>query len=263
MLLITILFSKVTFAQIQLLKKDNPKDSFNQVQNSQKIVKKLIPKNDPRDKLLKESNDKIDKMMSLLDKIQPEKKLIIKESKHKVMALSKFRGRAETAIIATNIQKRQFEVTLSNNPDFDGVAKLRCFSMAFQKRIMANCNLLVVEDEEWPVTVRIVDLDGQDLVPDEWYDSREKEFIAGAFSSFLAGAARASRSTYETAFGNAPDINAKNQVLGGILGISDNINKNIEKEMQEKIEIGFINTGRPIIAVFDETLKMSEANKTM
>ncbi|OFZ43334.1 MAG: hypothetical protein A2485_13500 [Bdellovibrionales bacterium RIFOXYC12_FULL_39_17] len=101
--------------------------------------------------------------------LSQEKNLIVRKSDDSVRALTRVKGVVLNSILAMNIKPTTFIVKIADSAsDLDG-AELRCLGMSFEKRVPAQCDLLVTNDGEFKTDVKVWDLDGADGIIADYY----------------------------------------------------------------------------------------------
>ena len=191
-----------------------------------------------------------------------EKNLIIRKKEDKVKALTRVKGVVLNSILALNIKPVTFIVKIEGrDPEIDQ-AELRCQGMSFQKRVPAICDLLVTEDDEFKVDVRIWDLDGAEgIIADYYYSGEEKEFLTSSFASFFEGVLDVAKDKFVTPFGDATKDNGKNRILGGLTGIAKNANKKIAESGEKNLTIAFVNAGKEVLVFFNQSLTLTKGER--
>jgi len=166
------------------------------------------------------------------------------------------------SILALNIKPVTFIVKIEGrDPEIDQ-AELRCQGMSFQKRVPAICDLLVTEDDEFKVDVRIWDLDGAEgIIADYYYSGEEKEFLTSSFASFFEGVLDVAKDKFVTPFGDATKDNGKNRILGGLTGIAKNANKKIAESGEKNLTIAFVNAGKEVLVFFNQSLTLTKGER--
>lgn len=180
------------------------------------------------------------------------KKIIVKKSEHTLNALSRFKGVLLNSTLATNQMATKLIIRLFENEFFEE-AELRCLGVSYGKRVKAKCDLLVTPEKQYQIQAELWDLDGAEgLLADEFYSGEEKSFLTSSFASFFEGVLDGARDRIVTPFGETVRTNAKNQVLGGLMGVADNTNKKIKEASEKNIQVALINSGKEVIVFFDK-----------
>ena len=261
MKLILFLIPIIAFAGFS----DLPGDQKYQYGDVSKIKKRVvrkrvrIPKNNGRE--LKNLTQKIMDSDLRIEKLlqNQEKQLIVRSKGDKIKALTRVRGVVLNSILAMNIKPTTFIVRLNTSDiDLEG-GELRCQGMSFHKRVPAFCDLLVTDDSEFQVDVKIWDVDGAEgIIADHFYSGEEKSFITSSFVSFFQGVLDAAKDRILTPFGDAERNNAKNKVLGGLMGVAGNANQKISESAEKNISIAFVNAGKEVLVFFNKSLNLKE-----
>lgn len=126
-----------------------------------------------------------DKAIAELLKKQ-EKSVIVRKMDDKVIALTRVRGVLLNSVLAMNVKPSKFIVRITeDHPELEG-AELRCLGFSFEKRVPGQCNLLVMDEQEFEVDVDIWDMDGAEgIIADYYYSGEEKTFLTSSFAAFL------------------------------------------------------------------------------
>ena len=187
------------------------------------------------------------------------KTLNVRKKEDKVTALTRVHGVVLNSVLAMNTHPAKFIVRLSSDNELLSAGELRCQGYCFEKRIPARCDLLVMDDHEYQVDVDIWDIDGAEgMIADYFYAGEEKAFLTSSFASFMQGVLDVGRDRITTPFGDTTRDNAKNKVLGGLMGVADNVQKKIADSGEKNLEIAYINSGKKILAFFNQTLNLTE-----
>jgi len=215
------------------------------------VVKKGSRKNDELIKLTSELMERDLRIEEFLNR--QEKTLNVRSKADKVNALTRVRGAVLNSIVALNIKPTLFIVKLDTDDQKLKDGELRCQGMSFQKRVPAVCDLLVVDEHEYPVDVKIWDVDGAEgILADYYYSGEEKSFLTSGFASFFSGVMDAAKDRIITPFGDAQRNNAKNKILGGLMGVSENAKDKIAESAEKNLSIAFINAGKEVLVFFNQ-----------
>ena len=209
------------------------------------------------EKELRKLMEKDKKIMELLAK--QEQGLIIRRKKEKVLALTRVSGILLNSVVAMSVKPSKFIVRIdSSNSEING-AELRCNGHEFERRVMAHCDLMVIDGKEIKADIDIWGIDGAEgITPDYYYSGEEKAFISASFAAFLEGVLDASKDRIATPFGETQRNNAKNKITSGLMGIAGNVKSKINKTGEQKLSIAFINSGRKVLVFFNQTLKLNQ-----
>jgi hypothetical protein len=211
-------------------------------------------------KLADEILEKDKEIEALLKKSQ--KTLILKSSKNKVLALSRIKGTLLNSVIAMNVMPSKFIVKIIDEHEDLSGGELKCFGHSFQKRVISKCNLLVLNGEEYEVSIELWDLDGAEgIISDYFYSGEEKAFVTSSFASFLQGVLETSKERISSPYGQISDNSSRNMMLGGLSQIAANANKKIASSGESELSISFINSGKEVIIFFDQTLNLNKDSK--
>ena len=204
---------------------------------------------------LMERDQKIEELLQA-----QEKKLNVKAKEFKINALTRVRGVVLNSVLAMNVRPTTFIVKLDTKDSNLEEGELRCSGICFEKRVPATCDLLVVDDHEYSVDVKVWDLDGAEgILADYYYSGEEKTFLTSGFASFFTGVMDAAKDRIITPYGDAQRNNAKNKILGGLMGVSENAKEKISESAEKNISIGFINAGKEVLVFFNQSLNFKEA----
>lgn len=186
------------------------------------------------------------------------KTLQVRRKDDKILALTRVHGVVLNSILAMNTHPSKFIVRLGDDNELLSMGELRCSGYCFEKRVPAKCDLLVIGEQEYQVDVDIWDLDGAEgVIADYFYDGEEKAFLTSSFASFMQGVLDVGKDRITTPFGDTARDNAKNKVLGGLMGVADNVQKRIADSGEKNLQIAYIDSGKKILAFFNQTLTLS------
>ncbi|MDC1174645.1 hypothetical protein OAT67_04600 [Bacteriovoracaceae bacterium] len=237
--------------------------SYKKGKVNNRVIKKRTfrKKEDDHSKLLNKLLAEDKKLAEILKR--QEKNVIIRRKGEKVTALTRVKGVVLNSILAMNVKPSKFIVRLSDDNELLEGGEIRCLGYSFEKRVPAHCNLLVLNDEEFKVDIDIWDLDGAEgVIADYFYSGEEKTFLTSSFASFLQGVLNVAQDRVSTPFGNMTRDNAKNKVMGGLMGVASNIRDKVENSGEKNLTISYVNSGKEVLVFFNESLKMGkERNK--
>lgn len=186
-----------------------------------------------------------------------ERHLIVRTKSDKITALSRFKGIILNSILATNSRAATFIVRLGSDANYLEGGELRCLGQSFDKRILSKCNLLVLDDAEYEVDIRLWDLDGAEgIISDYTYSGAEKSFLTSSFASFMSGVLDTAKDRIATPFGEVSRNNGKNKVLSGLMGVADNARDRVEASGQENLTVSFANSGKEVLVFFNQSLTL-------
>lgn len=267
MIILFLLIAQISQAQLKFVKSPLESKKVNEIKvQSVKLTQSSSKKNNGKhygsiklDEILQQQNEKLDQVNNLLDKLRKERPpLLLKENHSKIRMLARYKAITIKSVVASNVAPGTMIIRINENIDFDGVTELRCKAFPFEKRVRSKCDKMVIDEDEFDVDAEILDLDGGDgIIADEWYESKEKEFLASSMASFLNGVSSASRSQIMTSVGNMPEQNSKNSVLAGLMGMTGNVSNAIQEDVQ-KVTIGFLNSGKSVMVLFNQSVKLNQ-----
>ena len=191
-----------------------------------------------------------------------EKNLIMRISNDKIMALTRVSGILLNSVIAMNVKPSKFVVRIDSDKNEIEGGEIRCIGHGFEKRVLAHCDLLVVDEKEFAIDVDIWGIDGAEGIPaDYYYSGEEKAFISSSFAAFLQGVLDASKERIMTPFGESNKDNAKNKITNGLMSIASNMRSKIAKSGDQKLTMAFINSGKSVVVFFNKTLRLKEESE--
>jgi len=229
---------------------------------SKRVIKKrsIKRKGNNQEKLLGQLLEEDRKLAEILKR--QEKNVIIRRRGEKVIALTRIKGVVLNSILAMNVKPSKFIVRLSDDNELLEGGEIRCLGYSFQKRVPAHCNLLVLGDEEFDVDIDIWDLDGAEgVIADYFYSGEEKAFLTSSFASFLQGVLDVAQDRVSTPFGNVTRNNAKNKVMGGLMGVASNVRDKVQESGEKNLTISYVNSGKEVLVFFNKTLKMGKEQR--
>ena len=255
-------FSELPEDNLYQYKKRPSSQRFQNNKNKTVIVRKKRGRNKKNkiEKRLKKIMEEDKKIMDLL--AQQEKGLILRKSDNKILALTRVPGLLLNSIVAMNIKPSQFVVKIDSNIEEIHGGEIRCLGHGFERRVLANCDLLVVDDQEFKVDLDIWGIDGAEGITADYYHSgEEKAFISSSFASFLEGVLDSTKDRIMTPFGETNRNNAKNKIMGGLMGVAQNVRSKINQAGEQKLSISFVNSGKKVIIFFNKTLNLEEVKQ--
>ena len=102
-------------------------------------------------------------------------------------------------------------------------------------------------------------MDGAEgVIADYFYSGEEKTFLTSSFASFLQGVLSVAQDRVSTPFGNVTRDNAKNKVMGGLMGVASNVRDKVENSGEKNLTISYVNSGKEVLVFFNESLKMGK-----
>jgi len=187
-----------------------------------------------------------------------EKKVIVRKTSEKVTALTRVKGVLLNSVLAMNVKPSKFIVRLKGEEDLEN-AEIRCLGYSFEKRVPANCDLMVLDGREFQVDVDIWDLDGAEgMIADYYYSGEEKTFLTSSFASFLQGVLEVAKDRITTPFGEVERNNAKNKVLGGLVGVAGNVREKVAESGEKNLTISYVNSGKEVLAFFNQSINLDK-----
>lgn len=187
-----------------------------------------------------------------------EKNVIVRKQSEKITALTRTKGILLNSVLAMNVKPSKFIVRLKGEEDLDN-AEIRCLGHSFEKRVPAHCDLMVLDGKEFQVDVDIWDLDGAEgIIADYYYSGEEKTFLTSSFASFLQGVLDVAKDRITTPFGEVERNNAKNKVLGGLVGVAGNVREKVAESGEKNLTISYVNSGKEVLAFFNQTINLAK-----
>lgn len=267
MMFLLLLVTQISHAQLKFVKSNQEPNTVGEVKvQSLKLINSSIKKVKSKQigsnklaEILQQQNEKLDQVNDLLNKLKKERPpLLVKENHSKIRMLARYKAITIKSVVASNVAPGTMILRINENIDFDGVTELRCKAFPFEKRVRSKCDKMVIDEDEFDVDAEVLDLDGGDgIIADEWYESKEKEFLASSLASFLNGVSSASRSQIMTSIGSMPEQNTKNSVLAGLMGMTSNVSNAIQEDVQ-KVTIGFLNSKKTVMVLFNQSVKLGQ-----
>ncbi len=229
--------------------------------------KRPLPKRVKKKTYRKSKRNQLDKLaLSLAKKDQvilellqkSEKRVIVRKKEEKITALTRVRGILLNSVLALNVKPSKFIVRInSKSSDLDG-AELRCLGFSFEKRVPSQCDLLVMDDEEYDVDVDIWDLDGAEgIIADYYYSGEEKSFLTSSFASFLGATFDVAKGGVSSPIGTINQNTAKNKIMDGLSSIADNAKSKVIESGEQNLTISYVNSGKEVLVFFNKSLKLS------
>lgn len=188
--------------------------------------------------------------------VNSEKKVLVRKQEDHLSSLTRLRGVLLNSVLATNRRGTTLIIRLEDNEYFDE-AEVRCKGLSFGKRVIGKCDLIVSGEDEFQVVAELWDLDGAEgIIADQFYDGSEKEFLTSSFASFFEGVLGATKDRLITPYGEVNQINGKNQVLSGLMGIGGNVNSKVKNSSEKNLQIALINSGKEVFIFFQKKVKL-------
>ncbi|OFZ38156.1 MAG: hypothetical protein A2504_17015 [Bdellovibrionales bacterium RIFOXYD12_FULL_39_22] len=188
-----------------------------------------------------------------------EKSLIVRKEENAIPALSRMQGIILNSVLAMNMRPSLFVVKVADaTSDIDG-AELRCSGVSFEKRMPATCDMLVTDDGEFSVDVKVWDLDGADgAIADYYYSGEEKSFLTEGFSAFFAGVLDSAKDRIATPFGETTKDSGKNKILEGLTNVAGNAGRKVQESGDQKMSVVFINAGKEVLLFFNQKVILTK-----
>ena len=184
--------------------------------------------------------------------------LNVKETREVVPALTRLEGVLINSILAGSLRPTIFIVRIeAGNHPLAG-AELRCAGMAPERRVLSRCDLMVHSGNEYAVNVVVWDKDGGGMLPDKYYSGEEKSFLTSSFAAFLGGIWEAAKDRITTPFGIVSKKSGKNAILEGLTQTAQNSQNLIKESGRKDQSISFVNSGRRVRVVFNNSLNLKE-----
>lgn len=253
---------------ILILLHSNAHAGFSEIPASNRYqYKKPAPKKAQKRTVRKNKKSELDEhTKSLLEKDQAilellkksEKRVIVRRKEEKITALTRVRGILLNSVLAMNVKPSKFIVRInSESSDLNG-AELRCLGFSFEKRVPSQCDLLVMDGEEYGVDVDIWDLDGAEgIIADYYYSGEEKTFLTSSFASFLGATFDVAKGGVSSPFGTFNQNTAKNKIMDGLSSIATNAKNKIIESGEKNLTISYVNSGKDVLVFFNKSLKLN------
>ena len=206
-----------------------------------KKVQKGIVRKSKKNELDEHTKSLLEKDQAILELLKKsEKRVIVRKKEEKITALTRVRGIILNSVLAMNVKPSKFIVRInSESSDLNG-SELRCLGFSFEKRVPSQCDLLVMDGEEYDVDVDIWGLDGAEgIIADYYYSGEEKTFLTSSFASFLGATFDVAKGGVSSPFGTFNQNTAKNEIMDGLSGIATNA-KNMVGFLVSKNGIWFL-----------------------
>jgi hypothetical protein len=203
----------------------------------------------------------LEKDQAILELLKKSEKRVIvrkKEVRYGSRLLHARAGIILNSVLAMNVKPSKFIVRInSESSDLNG-AELRCLGFSFEKRVPSQCDLLVMDGEEYGVDVDIWDLDGAEgIIADYYYSGEEKTFLTSSFASFLGATFDVAKGGVSSPFGTFNQNTAKNKIMDGLSSIATNAKNKIIESGEKNLTISYVNSGKEVLAFFNKSLKLS------
>lgn len=218
------------------------------------------PSSNKMDALAKKILEEDRKLTELLER--SEKRLIVRTKEDKIVALTRVKGIMLNSVLATTSAPVSVLIRLDNSADHLAGAELHCQSVSAGRRIIGACDLMVLDEVEYPIKAKLWDLDGAEgIIADHVYTGEEKRFLSSSMAAFMSGALDAAKDRIITPFGEVTRTSGKNKVLSGLTGVADNARAEVAKSGQDSQIISFAQAGKPVVIFFNKSLTLTKGEK--
>jgi len=220
-------------------------------------VQKVVRRQSAMDRHAQNLLEQDQKILELLER--QEKRVIVKKRDEKVTALTRVEGTLLNSVLAMNVKPSKFIVRITgDHSELEG-AELRCHGFSFEKRIPSQCDLMVLDDQEFQVDVDIWDIDGAEgIIADYFYSGEEKSFLTSSFASFLGATFEVAKGGVNSPFGIVSQNTAKNKIMDGLGQIAGNAKKKIIGSGEQNLTISYVNSGKEVLVFFNKSLNLSQ-----
>lgn len=225
---------------------------------SKKVQKRTVRKS-KKNELDEHTKSLLEKDQAILELLKrSEKAVIVRKKEEKIIALTRVRGIILNSVLAMNVKPSKFIVRINGeSSDLNG-AELRCLGFSFEKRVPSQCDLLVIDGEEYGVDIDIWDLDGAEgIIADYYYSGEEKTFLTSSFASFLGATFDVAKGGVSSPFGTFYQNTAKNKIMDGLSSIATNAKNKIIESGEKNLTISYVNSGKEVLVFFNESLKLN------
>ena len=223
-----------------------------------KRVNKKVVRKSKKNQLNEHTKSLLEKDQAIIELLKrSEKRVIVRKKGEKITALTRVRGILLNSVLAMNVKPSRFIVRI-NSPtsDLNG-SELRCLGFSFEKRVPSQCDLLVMEEEEYDVDVDIWDMDGAEgIIADYYYSGEEKTFLTSSFASFLGATFDVAKGGVSSPFGTFNQNTAKNKIMDGLGSIATNAKNKIIESGERNLTISYVNSGKEVLVFFNKSLKL-------
>jgi hypothetical protein len=180
-------------------------------------------------------------------------KPMIWDGTKKILTGKTFRGTLLNSILSTNL-KSPVLIEIDEDQDLPSGTKFSCFGTTKNERVMVFCNKMVMAHKEVAVNTQALNLDGSSgLLGD--YDDGSEDLVTGAMiASFTEGVASVATNSTNTALGNITAVNARNQLLGGVIEGARTASDIFTEDLKTKEPRVAINAGTMVLIYFMEAL---------
>lgn len=219
----------------------------------QKVVRKQSAMDRHAQNLLKQDK----KILELLER--QEKRVIVKKRDEKIMALTRVNGILLNSVLAMNVKPSKFIVRITaDHSELEG-AELRCQGFSFEKRIPSQCDLMVLDEQEFQVDVDIWDVDGAEgIIADYFYSGEEKTFLTSSFASFLGATFEVAKGGVNSPFGTVSQNTAKNKIMDGLGQMAGNAKDKMIESGEQNLTISYVNSGKEVLVFFNESINLNQ-----
>lgn len=167
------------------------------------------------------------------------------------------RGTLLNSVVSTNLESPLL-IRVDEGQGLPEGTKLSCVGVTKHRRVITACNLIITENNEYPVESIVLNTDGTAGLKGVYYDHQE-EYVAGAIASqFAQGILEVSQSRRTTVLGSELENTAKNKLLQGLINSSNTITNTLEEEMKSKEPKVFIDAGKKVLVYFTQSFRSQQ-----
>jgi len=233
---------------------------IDQVKQISSGIKKRKPNNNAvlKDILnnLKSSNQNLAELNQKIE--QRHNSPLMIGTKETIRMMSEFDGFISESVRVISGIKSKIKVSAIDNGIIPKNTAFRCYGTAKGHGINVNCDRMITPDKIYKVNISLKDhFSGEDSIfPDNIMTNEDEIFFKSGLLGVIDAVMDVSKDRLSTHDGEIESTTAKNKILSGAMGGTENIKENIEKDKNSTQTHLILNAGKQIIISFDEGVNL-------
>jgi len=167
------------------------------------------------------------------------------------------RGIILNSIVSSNLES---PILVESIEDFAGIpkgSKFSCTGATKNKRVLAVCNKLISESDEYEVDITLLNNDGTAGLLGRAYSGKEQYAVGAITAAALKSALDVSLDRMNTTIGTESiSVTGKNKIKGGGIGALDEIIQMSTDEYKTQEPKISINAGKEVLVYFNRRFKI-------
>lgn len=167
------------------------------------------------------------------------------------------RGIILNSIVSSNLES---PILVESIEDFAGIpkgSKFSCTGATKNKRVLAVCNKLISDSDEYEVDITLLNIDGTAGLLGKAYSGKEQYAVGAITAAALKSALDVSLERMNSTIGTeSVSVTAKNKIKGGGIGALDEIIQMSTDEYKTQEPKISINAGKEVLVYFNRRFKI-------